>query len=211
MTVTIDVAACFCGRTLVRASRANSLRARRAARLDVRHDARAGDAVDAVARAAISPSDGACAPGRTGGRFDRRPLGIERQRRAALAPERLELAVELRREAVPAERLDQELQPVALLVLVVAEAVEDAHHRLGDVEHLGGRQELVQQRARRAPSIAVPPPTVTRKPRAAAVDVRDARSQPMSLIAVDDVIVGQPSNAILNLRGSVELSGWRSR
>ena len=50
------------------------------------------------------------------------------------------------------ERLDEELQPVALLVLVVAEPVEDADDRLGDVEHLAGRQELEQHVPGAAPS-----------------------------------------------------------
>ena len=55
-----------------------------------------------------------------------------------------ERTLELRAPLVPAERLHQELHPVLVLVLVVAEAVEHAHDRLGDVQHLLDRQELVQ-------------------------------------------------------------------
>ena len=92
----------------------------------------------------ISGDDRRVAARGVGALLDRRLLGIERQPRAALGAERLELLVELRLEAVPAERADQELQAVALLVLVVAEPVEDADDRFGDVEHLAGRQELEQ-------------------------------------------------------------------
>src|SRR5438094_762163 len=57
--------------------------------------------------------------------------------------------------------------------------------------------------------IAVPPPAVTRKPRLPSAP--STARKPRSLMAVHTWSLTQPSNAILNLRGSVELSGWRSR
>ena len=106
----------------------------------------------------------------------RRRVGIERQRRAARLLEfRQRLFIALA-EAVPAERLDRELQTIARGMLVIAEPVEDAHHRLGHVEHLFDRHEVVEHVAghrqnRRAardgdaePALAVldarPPPDV---------------------------------------------------
>ena len=77
--------------------------------------------------------------------FDGRILGIERQRGAALRAELGELLVVFGEEAVPAELLDQELQAVRLLVLVVAELVEDADDRFGHVEDLRRRQKLVHR------------------------------------------------------------------
>ena len=80
-----------------------------------------------------------------GRRFDGRILGIERQRRAALRPELRELLAILGEKAVPSELLDEELQAIRLLVLVVAELVEDANHRLGHVEDLRRGQEVVHR------------------------------------------------------------------
>ena len=76
--------------------------------------------------------------------FNRRILVVERQCRATLGAERQELAIEFGLEPFPAERLDQEFQAVALLVLVVAEAMEHAHDRFGNVEHFPDGQELVE-------------------------------------------------------------------
>ena len=39
----------------------------------------------------------------------------------------------------------EELQPVRLLVLVIAELVKDAHDRLGDVEDLASRKKVVHR------------------------------------------------------------------
>ena len=55
------------------------------------------------------------------------------------------------RQRVQPERLDHELHPVPLLVLVVAEPLEDPQHRFGDAEDLRRRQELVQQPGRLSP------------------------------------------------------------
>ena len=73
--------------------------------------------------------------------------GRSGSRRAALAAELRQLVPVLLDEAIPAHRLDEELHPVALLVLVVAVAVIDADDRLGDVEHLARRDERLEQRA----------------------------------------------------------------
>ena len=51
-------------------------------------------------------------------------------------------------EALPPDRLDQELHPVLVLVLIVAEPVVDADDGLGDVEHLADRQEVEELEAR---------------------------------------------------------------
>ena len=79
------------------------------------------------------------------------------------------------RKRVPAQRLDHELHAVALLVLVVAELVEHAQHRFGDVEDLGRRQELVDRR-RRLHMIAVPPPTTHAETARAVLD-RGAKAE----------------------------------
>ncbi len=67
---------------------------------------------------------------------DGRLLRIEGQGGAAFRENACELALELVAPALPAERLHQELHPVARLVLIVAQALEHAHDRLGDVQHL---------------------------------------------------------------------------
>ena len=71
------------------------------------------------------------------------------KRPPAFGANRRERVVECRAKRVPSHRLDQELHPVALLVLVVAARMEDANHRLGDVQHLRRRQEVEQHRCRR--------------------------------------------------------------
>ena len=81
-------------------------------------------------------------------RFAGRRIDFERRHLAAQAARR-QLAVVLLAPARPAQRLDHELHAVALLVLVVAEALEHAQHRLGDAQDFRGRQELVQQPRRR--------------------------------------------------------------
>src|SRR5262245_39039073 len=82
--------------------------------------------------------------------LDRRRLGIERKRMPALALDGFERGVEFRLPLLPAERFDQELHPVALLVLVIAQLVEDAYDGFGRIEHLRDRQELEQHAARLA-------------------------------------------------------------
>ena len=122
--------------------------------------------------------------------LDWRVLRIEWQRRSPLGPERLELLVELRLEAVPPERAHQELQAVALLVLVVAKTVEDAHDRFGDVEHLVHRREREQLvprtgQRRRATRHRDPEPSDRD-----AVDGLDARRPADVVDRGADVIVG---------------------
>src|SRR6202035_3629432 len=58
-----------------------------------------------------------------------------------------ELTVVFLAEPRPPQLLDQELDPVALFVLVVAEPLKDAQHRFGNPEQLGGRKELMKQAA----------------------------------------------------------------
>ncbi len=69
---------------------------------------------------------------------------VEREAGAPLFTKGLELFLELRPEAFPAERAHQEFQPVALLVLVVPEPVEHTDDRLRDVQHLAHRREVEQ-------------------------------------------------------------------
>src|SRR5262249_56354274 len=56
-----------------------------------------------------------------------------------------QLALLLLAPARPAEGLDHELHAIALLVLVVAEALEDAQDCFCDAQDLRRRQELVEQ------------------------------------------------------------------
>ena len=74
-------------------------------------------------------------------------VGVEGQGRAAFGAEGGEGGLELLAPALPAQLLDEELHPVALLVLEVAEAMEDAQDRLRQLEDLARRQELEQLRA----------------------------------------------------------------
>src|SRR5206468_3741613 len=83
-------------------------------------------------------------------RFDRRRLGIERQRHAAALAHLRELRFDERAPLLEAQLADQELHPIALLVLVVAQAMEHAQDRLADREQLAGGQELEERRARAA-------------------------------------------------------------
>jgi hypothetical protein len=75
-------------------------------------------------------------------------IGRERERCSAFFLEGLQLLLELGPPAVPAQLADQELHPVALLVLEVAEAMEHADHGLRHLEDLARGQELVQQAGR---------------------------------------------------------------
>ena len=81
--------------------------------------------------------------------------------------------------------------------------MKHAEDRFGDVEHLVGRQELVEHAARPR-IVAVPPPTVTRKPRTGApVDVLDAREPADVVDRRADVILGAA------LEGDLELARQR--
>ncbi len=82
--------------------------------------------------------------------LDRRAVGIERQARATGGLDFGQGAVDLGAPAIPAERLDEELHPVALPVLAVAQPVKHAQDRLGDVQDFAGRQEREQDLARPA-------------------------------------------------------------
>src|SRR4029079_5580767 len=94
---------------------------------------------------------------RLDGRFlDGRRLRIERQPRNAGGADAGEIALECGAKALQSERLHQELHAVALLVLVVAEAMEHAHDRFGNREHLTRRDELEQQLAGSAQPRASP-------------------------------------------------------
>ena len=120
---------------------------RRQHRADLRHDAGPGHLRAGRARDGLENRRRLDAP--PGGRlFDRRPLRVERQRAPPSARNSASALLVFGEEPIPAERLDQELQPVRLLVLVVAELVEHADDRFGDVEHLRRRQEVVHRRGR---------------------------------------------------------------
>ena len=109
-----------------------------------------------------------------GGVLDGRIVRTEGELRAALDPDALPFLLVRVAVALPAERLDEKLHPVHVLVFVIAEAMEDAYDGLGDVEEIAGGRELVEQVARpahgrratptviRNPSSA--PPFVSRKP-----------------------------------------------
>src|SRR6266536_2816606 len=64
--------------------------------------------------------------------------------RCGLVAEGLQLLLELRAPPVPAQLADQELHPVALLVLEVAQAMEDAEHRFRDLQDLARGEEIEQ-------------------------------------------------------------------
>ncbi len=72
-------------------------------------------------------------------------IDVER-RDAAGQPIATELAVVFLAEAGPAQLPDHELDPVALLVLVVAQPVKHPQHGFSDAENLRRRDELVQRR-----------------------------------------------------------------
>ncbi len=82
-------------------------------------------------------------------RFGGRRLDRQK-RRPALAAAGRQLALVLLPPPVPPERLDHELHPVALLVLVVAEPVEHAQDGFGHAEQVRGRDEFVQDTGRLA-------------------------------------------------------------
>src|SRR5690242_8460942 len=69
---------------------------------------------------------------------------VERQARTTLAAERGEFLLELGAEALPSHLPHDELDSVPLRMLVVAVLVEHADDRLGGVQHLIDRQELVE-------------------------------------------------------------------
>ena len=73
--------------------------------------------------------------------------GVERQPRALEGSGALEIAFEFLSEPLPSERLHEELQAIALLVLVVTQPMEHADDRFGHDEHVGGRKELVEHLA----------------------------------------------------------------
>ncbi len=96
----------------------------------------------------MSPSRGGACRVPRGACFDRSVVRVERQPRAALGLHLGKGPLELRAPGLPAHLADQELQPVALLVLVVAARGIEPHHRVGEVEDLARRQELEQQVSR---------------------------------------------------------------
>ena len=147
-TMTNAKPGCFCFRTLVRDQSRNS------SECTVSRGSTFGTipgpmTVVDVARSAISSSASNAAEGGGGSSIG----GASRSNGShAAAPSRASsanaLALVLGTEALPSERPDEELQAIALLVLVVAEAMEDADDGLRAVEHLVGGQELVQHAAR---------------------------------------------------------------
>ena len=148
----------------------------------------------------------------SGGSSVGRLRGIERQPRALEGSGALEIAFEFLSEPLPSERLHEELQAIALLVLVVTQPMEHADDRFGHDEHVGGRKELVEHLAGTrqrggAPRDGHEKPALLESVGGVPILAR----HPMSLIAVAMWSSGQPSNAILNLRGRLELRGCRSR
>ena len=107
------------------------------------------------------------------------------------------------RQASQPRVLDQELHPVALLVLVVAEAVEDAQHRLGHVEDLARGQELEEQPGRRAQDRRAAAGGDPEAARAGAVRRGRRARKPRSLMAVERVVLGAA------LEGDLELARQR--
>ena len=98
----------------------------------------------AATRDAIRFGDGASSRVHDRRRLDGRRIDLEERHALGLA--RSERAVVLGLPAIPAERLDHELHPIPLLVLVVAELLEDAQHRLGDAQDARSRHEVVNDR-----------------------------------------------------------------
>ena len=88
---------------------------------------------------ARSASSRSCAPVRF---LQRRPIGIEGQARRSRRHDLGQRPLELRPPRLPGHGPDQELHPVPLLVLVVAEAVEQPNDRLGHGQDLAGRNEF---------------------------------------------------------------------
>src|SRR5206468_8084778 len=83
-------------------------------------------------------------------RLNRRILRIEWQTRAARSADLVELALESRVPRIPAHRLHEELQTVALLVLVVAVTLEHPKYRFGHHQDVGRGKEFVERRTRSA-------------------------------------------------------------
>ena len=143
------VAGCFCARTF--GAHASARTRRRGSQCDAAHRQDAGSLQMArsprVARSRRCDGGAARGPRRRG--FVADGCDVELERAAAFGAHRRERVVERRAQRLPSHRLDQELHPVALLVLVVAARVKHANHRLGDVQHLLDRQEIEQHRRRR--------------------------------------------------------------
>src|SRR5262249_11761248 len=77
--------------------------------------------------------------------LERRVLRIERKRGAAPGAEGLQRGRPLRAPSFPAQLADQELHPVPLLVLAVAEPVKHAEDRLRHVEDLACGKKVVER------------------------------------------------------------------
>ena len=136
----------------------------------------------AATRAAIRFGDGAALAFPVGHRFGRAADRCPAAAPGLLARQRRQLALVFLAPAIPPERLDHELHPVALLVLVVAEPLEHAQHRFGDAKDLGRREELVKDAGRRAhdrrAAAGRDPESPRRRP------APSAARKPRSLIAV---------------------------
>ena len=125
VTMTIEKPSCFCRRTLVRDHLMKSSECTLRLRLDLGHDARTDHGGRRRARGNLlereRPALGArSAPPRPAAGRDRTAA------RRSRVPSSARSRVVLRAEPLPTERLHEELQAVLLLVLVVAEAMEDA-------------------------------------------------------------------------------------
>ena len=201
VTTALTKSSCFCGRTLV-AQPAVVGAARRP-----RSAARGESRVRAARRRGATRRTISSTPGRRRCRRPRRRrlvgrrLDVERQLAHAFGPHLGQRGLERGAEPVPAHRLDQELHPVALPVLVVAALVEHADHRLGDAQQVLGRHEVDEHRRGGGHR------------RGAAADV-DAEAAPavLHLRQPADVVDGQLDViARAALEGDLELARQRRR
>jgi hypothetical protein len=79
-----------------------------------------------------------------GGILDRRMVRIEGQLRAAFGVDPLPFFFVFLTVAIPPHRLDEELHPVLVLVLAIAQLVVDANDGLRDFEDVACGRELVE-------------------------------------------------------------------
>ena len=77
-------------------------------------------------------------------------IRVGRSRPSRFGANAVESALIGLQDFLPAHALDEELQAIALLVLVVAKLREDAHDGVGDVIDPVGRNEVVQEEPRAA-------------------------------------------------------------
>ena len=101
-----------------------------------------------------------------------------------------------REPTLPSHGLDQELQPVALFVLVVAESREHPQHGVCDVEQLVRRQKFMEQRSRATENRGASGHGHLKSERAVR---RDRRTESEIVDARSDVVVGAAFEANFEL------------